>query len=405
MKFLPTIKGQIKSILFISLLLLPFIAFGQGRKKLESKRKALLSTLKKNKSLLRETKKNKELTYAQFLALKEQVETRRELLITVREEIGVYTNSITRTQEVVESLENDIIRLKEDYGNLLRLAYKQRTTKSNLLFLFSSANFNDAYKRWQYLRQYDQYRKNQASRIVETQKSLERKIALQAERKQEKEKLLVTEEETLVKLKSEMQEKDNILKKLKSKEKQLRSDIKKKQRQHEQLNTEIENIIKGEVNRRRENNRNARITRTPTVDLSGKTNNFRARRGQLPWPLDYGIISSRFGKQAHPTIPDIQIDNSGVDIMTQPAALVKPVFPGTVVAVRYVSGSDYLVIVQHGEYYTLYSQLEDHYVKKDDKVTLDTNLGILANDKRPELHFEVWRNNIRLNPGDWLKRK
>ncbi|MGB1217380.1 MAG: murein hydrolase activator EnvC family protein, partial [Saprospiraceae bacterium] len=280
-----------------------------------------------------------------------------------------------------------------------------QTSKSNLLFLFSSSNFNDIYKRWQYLKQYDQYRKNQAARIVETQKSLERKITLQAERKSEKEKLLATEEETLVQLKSEMGEKDRLLKKLKSKERQLRGDIKKEKEQHEQLNTEIESIIKGEMTRRRESNRNAKITRTPVVDLSEKTKNFRGKRGRLPWPLDYGIVSSHFGKQAHPTIPDIQIDNSGVDIMSKPSAIVKPVFSGTVVAVRYVSGSDYLVIVQHGEYYTLYSQLEDHFVKKDDKVTRETSLGILGNDKRPELHFEVWRNNIRLNPSDWLKRK
>ncbi len=411
MRFLLLIKKQDRFFVFLLFLALPIIVFGQSRKNLESKRKDILYEIRKTDDLLRETSKNKELTYEKFITLKKQIENRKELVKTIQEELSYYDESLERTADVIESMNEDILRLKKDYDQLLRFAYRRKLMKSDLLFLFSAQSFNDAFKRWQYLKQYDKYRKKQAYRIIQTQKSLEKKIQKQEERKEEKERLLSSEKSHLLVLEHELTSKNKLLKQLKREEKKLRKKISKKKKAHEQLNIAIEGIIQEGVISQRAESRKPKVkiekanpSSTSNRMLSG---DFKSNKGKFPWPVQ-GVVSSHYGKQAHPTLPDITINNSGIDILTTSHEKVKPIASGVVAAVRFVPGNDYLVIVQHGNYYTLYSKLEEHYVKKGDKVSPNDELGKVRTDGqtgKSELHFEIWKQQTRMNPKWWLSKK
>ncbi|MGK0387709.1 MAG: septal ring factor EnvC (AmiA/AmiB activator) [Maribacter sp.] len=396
-----------KLLLLIIFLLLPMLMIGQNRKQLEEKRKGLLKDIKVTDQMLKETKKNKNLTYERYITIQEQIKARNELVKTIQQEVGSYDLSLERTADVIISLDEDIEQLKKDYKNLLQIAYRRKLMKSDLLFLFSSQNFNDAFKRWQYLKQYDKHRKKQAKRILETQLSLEGKLDLQEERKEKKERLLASEKNHLLTLEQELKTKNRLLKELKSNEKTLRKKISKRKGEHENLNVTIENIIEKDLVGGRKKNRT--VPDKPSKNSASSidySSSFQSGRGNLPWPVR-GVISSYFGKQNHPTLKDIIINNSGIDILAMQSSRVKPIAAGEVAAVRFVPGNDYLVIIQHGTFYTLYSKLEEHYVKKGDKVSPSDEIGMVKTDSntgKTELHFEVWRNQTRLNPRDWIYR-
>ncbi len=404
------------NILFL-FLLLPALLLGQTRKELEKKRKGLIQGIKKTNQLLKETSKNKNLVYEKYITLKEQIEQRKELIDVIHHEIEFYDHSFARTSDVIESLTNDIEHLKKDYNKLLRLAYKRKIMKSDLLFIFSAQSFNEGILRWQYIKQYDKYRKKQAQRILATQESLSQKIELQKKRKKEKERLLESEKNHLISLEHELETKNELLKELKKNEQKLRTTISNNKSKHETLNVAIENIIDGDFVGNRKNNRIPKAPQLSTLphqkDANKKskteqTQLFLKQKGRLPWPVYHGVISSKFGKQSHPTLNDIIINNSGIDILTRKGAKVNPIMSGTVVAVRYVVGNDYLVIVQHGNYFTLYSQLEEHFIQKGDKVTPQDNIGTVRTDSqtgKTELHFEVWHSQTRLNPENWIIKK
>lgn len=409
-QFLNIMRKLIRLIIFGVFMVLPILVMGQNRKLLEEKRKGLLKDIKTTDVLLKETAKNKELTYERYIAIKEQVKSRKELVKTIQKEISSYNNSLVRTSYVIEALGEDIDKLKKDYENLLQMAYRRKVMKSDLLFLFSAQSFNDAFKRWQYIKQYDKYRRKQAERILETQQSLERKKVQQEKRKEDKETLLGSEKKHLRKLEQELRTKDKLLKELKTNESSLRKKISKKKDEHESLNVAIETIIEKDFVVNRRNNRTT-LKKPNDIENPASTSanygaDFHSNRGKLPWPVN-GVISSYFGKQNHPTLKDIIIDNSGIDILARKSAKVKPIADGVVAAVRFVPGNDYLVIVQHGTYYTLYSKLEEHYVKKGDQVSPLEEIGMVRTDSKTgktELHFEVWRNQVRLNPKDWIAR-
>ncbi len=386
--------------IFIAFTAIP--SYAQERKELEGKRKQLIKDIKATDKLLKETETNKQLTYERYLALKQQIKTRKELVGIIKKELEYIDGSIERTTEVIGLLEEDIERLKDDYSAMLRSAYMRKLMKTDLLFLFSSDDFNKTYKRWQYLKQYDKYRQHQADRIIATRESLERKIKLKEERKLQKEELLNNEKQQLSALQKELKKKDSLLQELKRNEKNLKASIKEKNAKHESLNIAIEGILEeGMVSNR---------TRTKpdspsTPSVPGATKDFKSMKGKLPRPVQ-GTISGYFGKQAHPTIPDVMINNSGIDILCRKGSQAKAVHDGEVLAVRFVQGADYIVVVGHGEYYSLYSKLADHTVKKGDSVSKGDVIGNVATDKssgKTELHFEIWRLQTRLNPQSWIR--
>lgn len=411
-----------RKILFpILLLLVAALAIAQqSRKELEDKRKRLLKDIEQTSNLLKQTKQDKEATLSRYITLKKQISKRQQLVETLQAEMSYLLDNIERTATVVVALNDDTERLKLEYAEIARHAYRQRLLHSKWLFLLSAKNFNDAFRRWQYLRQYDRYRQRQAKLIMETQQVLVDKIKMLEDRKREKENLLGSEKRHSQMLSLEMETKNHLLETLKGDESRLAHDLEAKQAAAAKLNNAIEKVIREEMERIRREERSAAATSTAanakapagktaeptaTPEVASISKDFQNNKGGLPWPVKNGVITGYFGRQPHPTIPNIEIVNNGIDIRTDQGAQVRSVFEGSVVGTQFIPGFDYMVILQHGSYYTVYSNLESVTVKKGDKVAIKQVLGKVSTNPKTntsEVHFEIWKEKTRLNPQDWV---
>ncbi|MCU0348663.1 MAG: peptidoglycan DD-metalloendopeptidase family protein [Saprospiraceae bacterium] len=406
-------------MLILALLLAVVAGFAQqSRKELEEKRKKLLKDIEQTSSLLKQTKQDKAATLSRYVTLQKQINKRQQLVETLQAEMGYLLDNMERTATVVIALNDDIERLKTEYVQIARHAYRQKLTHSNWLFLLSAKSFNEAFRRWQYIRQYDRHRQRQARLILDTQQMLLGKIESLEERKKEKENLLSTEQRQSRILGIEMEAKNSLLQELKGDEARLARDLEDKQASANKLNKAIEKVIREEMERIRREERSAAAaasaaapgkaavpTATPEVNIISKE--FNSNRGNLPWPVRNGVITGHFGRQPHPTIPNIEIVNNGIDIRTDAGAAVRSVFEGTVVGTQFIPGFDYMVILQHGSYYTVYSNLEEVSVKKGDKIIIGQSLGKVSTDQKTrtsEVHFEIWKEKTRLNPQEWVRK-
>jgi murein hydrolase activator len=415
-------------------LMLPSALAAQSKKELEDKRKRILRDIALTDKLLQKTAEKREDTYDRFLTLQNQIESRNNLIMTIGDEIRAIEGGIAQNNEAVGSLQNDLQRMKEDYGRMLRSAYRQKELSNPLLFIFSAEGLNQAFRRWMFLRKYDQFRQQQAKAIDDTQVLLANKIKELEEAKLEKERLLQSLQGQKSTLTRELNDKNSLLKTLAKDETRLKQDLQKKQAAHEALNQSIERVIQEEVRKRveaarkpavaavkenpstqtlivQEKNKKEKPVPAPkkeaTAEVDAPSAAFRDRRGRLPWPVEDGFISRNFGKQRHPTIRNIEITNNGIDIRTRESAEVRAVYDGTVAGVQFIPGHNYTVILQHGDYYTVYSNLSEANLEKGAAVKAGQLLGRVSDNPisgAAELHFEVWHQKERMNPTAWIRK-
>ncbi len=385
-------------------------ATAQSRKELEDKRLKLIQEINQTNQKLQETQKNKAATLERYIALRSQVKKRQQLVATMQEEIADADTAIIRSESVMEALNDDIRRLRNEYAQMLRTAWRIRLQQSHLAFILSAKSLNQALQRRQYVRQYERYRRRQAKLIEETQLMLSNKISQLEKRKTEQQSLIVSVEEQAELLRGEMLNKDKALQSLKADENRLVKDLERREKERERFSSAIEQIIRNEMAQKRKDARTAppprKITSPakaneersdpPVPDNSG----FGARKGSLTWPVGGGRISRAFGPQPHPTLKGVTVPNNGVDISAPAGSAVSSVHTGKVVGVQFIPGYQNMVIVQHGAYYTVYSNLESLSVSKGDEVAAGQAIGKLGSD---DLHFEVWREKQRLNPAGWLR--
>ncbi|HHS95248.1 MAG TPA: hypothetical protein ENJ45_01570, partial [Phaeodactylibacter sp.] len=341
--------------------------YSQNRKALERKRKQLLLDIKKADRLLRATTRSKEANLNKLRTLQNQIRKREQLIRTLQKELAFAHNSILRTSRVVSALQQDLENLEIEYSEIARRAYRQKLTGSKWLFLFSSDGLNQAFKRWQYLRQYEDFRQKQADLMVATKETLRLKIDQLEIQKAAKEQLIATTKKQKEILQRQKNDKNQIVRALQKDEKKLRQDLARKKQSHEKLNHAIEKVIQKEMLAARKKDRSP----SPPASSSNTQNNthsdshkksaidtrklsvaFQNNKGRLPWPVKDGFITGRFGKQPHPTLKGIQINNNGIDIQTTPGAKVYALFEGKVAGVQYIPGNHYMVIIKHGNYYT-----------------------------------------------------
>lgn len=422
------------------LLLAPGMVFAQSKKELEEKRKKIIRDIRATEKMIKKTAQSAASTYDRYVALQSQIESREALISTLTAEIEAAEEGIVRNQAVIESLGKDVSKMREEYGRTVRSAFRNKSMSNPLLFILSAESLNQAFRRWLFLRKYDQRRSEQAEAIRFTQQMLAKKSANLEETRIEKENLLISVQGQKSTLTSELVEKNEMLQVLQKDETRLKADLEKKQAAHEALNTAIEGIIQEEVRKRVEEARNKKVNTPPPAKAenteAGKAEttapktapeknksapaevkprtdedafsfNFRKNRGKLPWPVESGFIARGFGKQKHPTLKNIEITNNGVDIRTEEGATVRCVADGKVAGVQFVPGHDYTVIIQHGDYYTVYTNLASTTLSKGDDVKARQQLGQVATNPitgASELHFEVWQQKERMNPALWIKK-
>ncbi len=391
---------------FLALFLLaPLLCFSQERQLLEERRKKLILDIQKAEELLTDTKKNKETTLLRYNTLQGQIKKRKELIRTLQEEVNLADGSLTQLHSVIQSLQSDIDKLYREYGQMARVAYRQKLTLGRILFLFSAHSLNDAFRRWQYLKQYDHYREKQAHLISETQSTLISQLHELETRKKEKQSLLENANWQTGRLATELDEKDKLLKSLKTYEDSLMAELKKKRQAHEQLNSAIEKVIRDEMAKARKAERKDE-TNTVSNAAAEASSGFEGVKGRLGWPVQNGTITGYFGRQEHPSLSGVYLTNNGIDIRTELDASVLCIFQGEVVGVQFIPGySSYMAIIRHGSYYTVYSNLEEVSVKRGQTVKAKEVIGKVRTDPKTsaaEVHFEVWQEKNRMNPLDWL---
>ena len=408
--------------MLIMTLFSPEIAFSQSKTELEKKKDQIQKDIDYTNQLLSLTKKSKTSSLSHLVTLNKKISYRNDLISTIHTEINVVDKEIGHVSTNIDSLNITLDRLKLQYSQMLYYAYKNQNAYSRVMFIFSSNSFNQAFKRMIYMRQLSDYRIRQRDLILQFQDSLNgKKDKLQDVRK-DKRGLLTSQEKQKEQLNDEKKEQVDILNNLSSKEKKLRADLKEKQRKQQLLSTKIEEIIKKEMEAAR-NTAKKKSASTMTASKSTKklddanasvllntpatiklSNDFENNRGQLPWPVEKGIISSSFGRHSHPVWHDVIINNNGIDINSTKGAKARAIFDGRVVYVIQVYDK-FAILVQHGEYFTLYSNLEKVFVKTEDKVIAKQPLGIIqTNDEegKTEIHLEIWRGSNKMNPEVWI---
>ncbi len=415
-----------KKKLHLLLLLLfsaPFGGFSQSKNELEKKKSQIQKDIDYTNQLLNLTKKSKTTSLSHLVTLNKKITYRNDLISTINTEIKVVDKEINHVSTNIDSLNNSLNRLKKQYSQMLYFAYKNQSSYSRLMFIFSSDGFNQAFKRVIYLRQLSDYRIRQKDLIVQLQDSLNGKKSKLQDVRLDKKGLLVSQQKQKMQLDEEKKEQVVVLNNLSTKEKKLRSDLKEKQRKQQQLSAKIEDIIKKEIEAARASAKKKNIstlsasksvkkienTNTASVLLNTPatiklSNDFENNKGQLPWPVEKGIISSSFGRHAHPVWHDVVINNNGIDINSSKGAKARAIFDGRVIYVVQVYDK-YAVLVQHGEYFTLYSNLENVFVKAEDKVITKQPIGIVqTNDEegKTEIHLEIWRGSNKMNPEAWI---
>ncbi len=382
--------------------------FAQNRKELENKRKQLIEEINQTTVLLERTKKDKATALNRYLALQHQIQKRQQLIQTILSEITAADTGIAHANQAIVVLGADMERLKIDYAAMLRTAYRHKKSNSFLIFLFSAKTFNDAFRRWQYIRQYEKYRSKQVLLIQKTRQSLLEKATELKQQKRAKERLLAYQQQQQLKLNSELGEKDKIVQELKANENKFTAELNRQQKAHSQLNKAIEEIIRAEIAKKKKESRSPEALTASNSEKveenATASGEFTQKKGKLPWPVSKGYITRHFGAQPHPTLNGIKISNNGIDIQAEQSAEVYAVHEGKVVGKQFVPGYQNMVIVQHGTYYTVYSNLEEVFVSRGDSVSGKQIIGKIGTDK-PEVHFEVWHEKQRLNPVHWLKEQ
>ncbi|MBN8702805.1 MAG: peptidoglycan DD-metalloendopeptidase family protein [Bacteroidetes bacterium] len=385
------------------------IVSAQNKKDLEGKKKALQDEIKYTNELLKETKKNKKLSLNQLVTLNKKINIRQELIYTINSEIKIINKQISENNKSIAALEADLKKLKEEYAKMIYFAYRNRDSYGKLMFVFASKDFNQAYLRLKYFQQYSDYRKKQAAIISQTQVDLNVQIAQLEQRKTEKTSLLSSEQQEKINLDTEKKEKEEVLVQLQDKEKQLKKELEKKKKDAEKLQAAIQRIIEEEIKKAREKAKEEKRPESKSLVLTPESqqlsNTFSNNKGKLPWPVIKGIITERFGIHPHPLMPDIEVSNNGLDISTTKGALARAVFEGEVTGVTSVPGIGNVVIIRHGEFLSVYSNLNKVFVKAGDKIKTKESIGNInfnEDQSATELHIEIWKGQTKLDPEQWL---
>jgi septal ring factor EnvC (AmiA/AmiB activator) len=401
-------------------------SFGQSKRELEKKKEQIQKDIDYTNQLLNLTKKSKSNSMNHLVTLNKKISYRDELIGTIHTELNVVDKEINYVTSNIDSLNNSLVKLKKQYASMLYFAYKNQSSYSRLMFIFSSESINQAFKRMFYLRELSDYRLRQRDLIVQLQDSLSGKKHKLQDVRTDKKVLLTTQEKQKKILDKEKKEQVSVLNNLASKEKKLRNDLKDKQKKQQQLSAKIEEIIRKEIeaaktaakkkaastttankSTKKLDHSNAASVLSNTPETRKLSNDFENNKGQLPWPVEKGIISSSFGKRAHPVWRDVVINNNGVDINSAKGAKARSIFEGRVLRVFMVIDK-YAVLVQHGEYFTLYSNLQQVFVKADDKVITKQPIGIVqTNDEegKTEIHLEIWRGSNKMDPEMWIAKR
>ncbi len=376
------------------------------QKELEAQRLRLKKEIKQINSILFNNIKTRKSALTQVEDLQVKLNVRLELIKVTNEQANLLTTRISINERNISTNRLELRNLKDEYANLIQKSYESKSLQNRLMFLFSSESFLQAYKRVQYLKQYASYRRKQGKAIANKTKLLQELNRILNNEKAEK--ILLIEENRLVQqqIEKDAQDQKSLIKTLEQKQTSLASQISKKEKQQKAIDREINRLIREAIaasNKALGKKRKKTFQLTPEAKLIA--DNFKANKGRLPWPLEKGVVVQGFGRQRHPVVKTTTIQSNGVILATEPLAKVRAVFEGEVMSVIVIKGSNPSVLIRHGNFITLYTNLAKLYVTKGEKVNAKQAIGeIFTNQQtgKTQFQFGIFNNVNALNPKEWV---
>lgn len=392
---------------------LPYAQNRQNKDKLLDKKKKIEEEITYYKKLLNETSKNKNLSLNQLVLLKNQISKREELIDGINEEIFGLELKISKNNQDIQRSNEQLVAMKDEYALLIYNAYKNKSSYNRLMLIFAAKDFNQAFQRIKYFQQYNEYLRRQIALIQDTKEYIAQKNKELVQQKLSKEDLLQNSQEERNKLSEEKAQKDNDLNKLKKKEADLRKKLKKKEAEASTLRKKIEAAISSEITKSASKS-NKTVTTTTTVknvltpEEKVVSDNFLNNKGKLPWPVERGVITGYFGEHPHPVLDGIKVKNNGIDISTTQGSAARAVLSGTVSSIVTITNNNMAVIIRHGEFFTVYSNLGSVSVSKNQSVSTKQSIGTVytnSDEGKTELHFEIWQGKVICNPTVWIAKR
>lgn len=392
--------------------------FSQSKKQqeLEEQRQSLLKEIQQINSLLFKTRGEKKSVLTQVEDLDQRITTTENLIKITNRQANLLTREINDNLNKIDNLRTELTELKEDYAAMIKKSYKSKSEQSRVMFLLSSESFLQAYKRLQYMKQYTKYRKQQGESIkekTELLKILNKDLLVQKDKKNQ---LIEDNKRTKIQLTKERGNQQELIASLKKDEGTFTGQIRSKQKAADAIDREIEKIIAEAIaasNKAAEKDNSTGNTvtkRSSTFAMNAEATalaaNFTSNKGKLPWPITKGgVVVSNYGRHRHPQFPNVEVYNSGVEIATDKGAQARAIFNGTVLSIFQQTGPKRTVMVQHGNYISVYNNLTNLLVKKGDKVSTKQELGTVYQNPatgKTILKFVITQNSKRLNPADWI---
>ncbi|MFZ0490757.1 MAG: peptidoglycan DD-metalloendopeptidase family protein [Salegentibacter sp.] len=403
------IKNYLQLLLFISFLGLGSIAHSQNtRETLEKRRIELRNEINRINKLRSSNKKKEKSVLSQVEDLDQQIRSTENLIKITNRQANLLTREINANTNKMAKLRKELEQLKEDYARTIKRTYKSKSQQSRIMFLLSSENFLQAYKRLQYMKQYANYRKEQGEEIKKTAAELQKLNADLANQKEEKEKLIAENRKTRAELGKNKKVQESLMATIRKKEGQFAAQIQKKQQEINAIDRQIDEMVRASIAKaNKASGSSSRDTYKLTPEAKALAADFVANKGKLPWPVKSGVVTMRFGKQPHPIVKTATINSNGVRIDTDEGGKARAIFEGVVSEVQAVKGANKAVMLRHGDYITIYNNLSKVYVKKGDVVSTEQELGEIATSKttgKTTLHFLIFKNTQKMNPADWIYR-
>ncbi len=391
-------SGSRITVLLVLLILVFDVSKAQTeRQRLEKEKQEIQDRILETQKILSQTSSEKNNSLGRLRALNNQIKSRVSLVNAIKGEVTLLDEEIAEDQSIIDAMENDLNALVDEYGQMIYATQKTSSGFNQLTFLFASGTFNQLFMRMKYIKQYGEARKKQVEQIQIVQQSLNEQIIEVETQKSSKQRLLNEELSENRKLSNLQSEQRSLVTKLEQQENNIRQDLARQRASEQELSDRINAIIEAE--------RLAALA--SAVDMSDINAAFEGEKGRLPWPVDQGFVSSKYGKHRHPTLRTVMLTNKGIDIQTTKNASVKSVFPGKVSAIMSIPGQGNTVLIQHGEYFTAYSKLKAVVVKKGEQVQAQQILGQVLTDNNDvsEVKFKVFDQKTTVNPETWLERK
>ena len=411
---------MIKTPFYIAFFLVFFSclsSFSQTKRELEQQRKKLKKEISQVNTLLFNAQTKEKNVLEDLKDLTQKIAVRFALIEIINAETTLLATAIVKNKKEIEKLEKELAILKADYAGMIFKSYKSKSQQSRLMFVLSSQNFQQAYKRLEYMKQYTSFRKKQGEAIgmqTDIVRKMNDSLFFQ---KQLKDTLMLSEQDQKEKIELDKKDKERLVAAIKKKESKYRKEIENKIQAEKRLAEKIDKIIREEIakanrlareklkNSGKNINKNEFVLSPEARALAAK---FELNKGKLPWPIEEGLITRRFGQQPHPTFPGITINSTGLHMVTRRGKSAAAIFDGNILNVLVTSEGRKNVLIQHGNYISSYNNLDKLYVRKGDVVKTGEKIGQIFTDKvsgKTTLIFVLYKNTTKLNPSSWILKR